>query len=105
MREAQAGEEMMGKKMRGWGEKRNKVREREKKRRGLGKGTPKNNSRDLFGRWKGLPAKRKNEGRAAARCRGVGGKEPGETLGFEVRWALGRGWATLSRLKTFLFAK
>ena len=42
-------------------------------------------------------------------CRKVGrgkGKQPGETretLGFEVRWALGRGWATLSLAQKLLF--
>ena len=34
---------------------------------------------------------------------GVGGKEPGQELGFWRLGGLGPVWATLSRLKTFIF--
>ena len=41
------------------------------------------NSRDLIVRWRGLSAKRRKEGRVAARRQGVGKeKSQGETLGF-----------------------
>ena len=33
--------------------------------------------------WKGMPAKTENGERVAAKMQGVGGKEPGQELGFE----------------------
>ena len=60
------------------------------------------NPRDPIVRWRGLIAKRRKEGRVAARGRVVGGKEPGQELGFWRLGGLWAGWATLSRLK-FIF--
>ena len=79
-------------------------RKKEKGRREKRKGGEKRKRRG----WKGTPAKRKNRRRVAARCQGVGKQncqgEPGETLGFEVRWAWA-GFGLLSRsLKIFYFA-
>ena len=52
------------------------------------------------------PRKGKTRGGRLQNAGGGKTKLPGETLGFEVRWALGRDWATLSQFsKHFYFAK
>ena len=92
-------------------EKRRKEKKRkrrkEKKRKGEGeKGSrdPKEKEKGLKARWEGTFVKRKKMGRVAARGRGVGGKEPGQELGFWRLGGLGPGLGySLSILKTFFF--
>ena len=95
----------MRKKEKDAGEKRNKRKEERKRREGE---KERRGEKERKGRWEDRSVKPKKRRRTAARCRGWETKLPGElwqTLGFGVRWALGRGWATLAILKIFLFCK
>ena len=66
-------------------------------------GPEKKKKEDQNARWRDLLAKIRKKGRVAARCKGVGGKEPGQELGFWRLGGLGPVWATLSRLKNIYF--
>ena len=77
-------------------EKEKEGKEKEKERRGKkekrGGGGATSQNAETGGGW-------------LQKGRGWERKKAGETLGFEVRWALGRGWATLSQFsKYFYFA-
>ena len=82
-------------------------RMRGKRRRRKREGKEKGGEKEKKKRWKGGFAKQKNRRRVAARCQGVGKQncqgEPGETLGFEVRWVWAGLGHSLAILKTFFY--
>ena len=81
--------------------KKKKIRKRRRSQ-----GPKRKGKNDLLERWRGLIAKRGKRGRVAARCKGVGGKEPVQELGF---WRLDGLWAGVGLLslvsKLFFFCK
>ena len=85
------------KKMPGERKKKRGKREKEKKEKG------ERGKKRKDGGWRGVSAKRKEEGRAAAKHRGWERKKPGETLGFGVRWAWA-GFGLLSRSLKIYFS-
>ena len=88
------------------GREREEIKERRKRKRKEkgGKGLKRKKKGANYEVEGPLCEKQKTE-KCGCKRQGVGKENcQGETLGFEVRWALGRGWATLSQfLKTFLF--
>ena len=88
----------------GWGRRkhgRDEEKKERKRRKEKGQG-PEKKRKGLGCKLEGLIHEKTETEEGGCKMPGGGKRSfPGETLGFEVRWALGRGWATLSQYSKY----